>query len=225
MTTDYKPLSAEELDQLLYNGFYDPAILTHSEAERLVAMARRSLEIPSLQVTAYSKGLKEARASLAPKGWPSPRDVQREMREYKQAPEVDRPSWELGFDTCYDWLTTHHAAPQAEADRSDEERAREIVGECQCDPMYLRRQLDDPNCAWCQHGQDIAQALATARREAKAPLLEDLKFYADKNSWIVSYELGEPGDKVSFCPKKLSRAEQDGGKRAREALRRARGEK
>jgi len=168
--SDLKPLTEIELDDLerLWQGA--PFVV------RAIAMARRSLEIPSLEVRAYSKGLKAARASLAPKGWPlppkqvSPPDVQAacdEWFERTKMPDLthNRAYWMRGFEAG----RAHHAAPQAEADRSDEERARNLSE------------------AWVEkcksHGTGEAELslldvmIAQARREAQAPLEKLLSLY------------------------------------------------
>jgi len=93
--SDLKPLSAEELDYLEGN---DPCLFIGPNTAKPLLM----------------RLIQQARASLAPKGWPSEEEANAEAgRRFHNDPEGEN-----GWNAAIEWLASHHAAPQAKPDRS-----------------------------------------------------------------------------------------------------------
>lgn len=57
-----------------------------------------------------------------------------------------------------------------------DEMAREIVGPCVCHAGYKDRGLIDPDCAWCDHGEEVAAAIRSERRAARNEALEEAAY-------------------------------------------------
>jgi len=36
---------------------------------------------------------------------------------------------------------------------------RGLIGSCSCDDAYVRRQMSAPDCAWCNYGDDLVEAM------------------------------------------------------------------
>jgi hypothetical protein len=45
-------------------------------------------------------------------------------------------------------------------------KARTVVPPCSCSSAHTDRGLTDPNCAWCDHGEAVAELLDAERAEA-----------------------------------------------------------
>jgi hypothetical protein len=61
-------------------------------------------------------------------------------------------------------------------------KARKVVPPCSCAPAYKDRNMTAPDCAWCDHGEDVAILLDAERAEAlwhRGVEHDDLHDYGD----------------------------------------------
>lgn len=70
----------------------------------------------------------------------------------------------------------------------DEERAKNVLGDCSCHVAYKGRQLTAPDCVWCNYGDEVMSALRLSRAEGRLEGARELTFRRlqdEQRPWVA----------------------------------------